>query len=66
MKPTQLALGETIYSASEKSFKNLEQTDFDSSQNPALNAGWPQHVWFVLYDTLHPAFSNTLTMLKAV
>jgi hypothetical protein len=44
IKPTQLALGETTYSALEKSFKNLAQTDFDSSQNPALKAGCPQHV----------------------
>jgi hypothetical protein len=45
---------------------NFWQTAFDSSQKPALKAAWPQQVCLVLYDTVQPAFSKTLIMLKAV
>jgi len=55
-----------MYLSSEKSFKNLLPISLASSQKPALKAGWPQQVWLGLYSTVQPAFSKTLTVLKAV
>ncbi len=64
--PVHDADGDTMYPFSEKSFRNLLPTALASSQNPALNAGWPQQVCPGLYETLQPAFSSTLIVLKAV